>query len=101
MARNNEPAFSRKTPWLICSMRTEIPYPCVGSSANVFRMSISRVPWTRSLGFSGIKSLYPLASEGRILFAYWLSRGEEDLKIQGIFLQNGMRHIEKRRLRSI
>src|SRR5437763_10911235 len=54
MARNNEPAFRRKTPLLICSIRTEIPYPCVGSSANVFRMSISSVPWTRSLGLSGI-----------------------------------------------
>src|SRR5881394_3821808 len=59
MARNNEPAFRRKTPLLICSIRTEIPYPCVGSSANVFRMSISSVPWTRSLGLSGI-NLLPL-----------------------------------------
>src|SRR5215472_5223599 len=57
MARNNEPAFRRKTPLLICSMRTEIPYPCVGSRANVFRMSISRVPWTRSLGLSAINVL--------------------------------------------
>src|SRR6267378_1957389 len=64
MARNNEPALRRKTPLLTCSIRTEIPYPWVGSSANVFRMSISNVPWTRSLGFSGIKSLYP-----------WLPRG--------------------------
>src|SRR5258706_13625524 len=59
MARNNEPAFRRKTPLLICSIRTEIPYPCIGSSANVFRMSISSVPWTRSLGLSGI-NLIPL-----------------------------------------
>src|SRR5438067_13381553 len=57
MARNNEPAFRRKTPLLICSIRTEIPYPCIGSSANVFRMSISSVPWTRSLGLSAIKTL--------------------------------------------
>src|SRR2546421_12556762 len=65
MARNNEPAFRRKTPLLICSIRTEIPYPCVGSSANVFRMSISSVPWTRSLGLlSGIKPSSP-----------WLPRG--------------------------
>src|SRR6266404_941317 len=62
MARNNEPAFRRKTPLLICSIRTEIPYPCIGSSANVFRMSISSVPWTRSLGLSGI-SLPPLGSQ--------------------------------------
>src|SRR6266436_7260407 len=62
MARNNEPAFRRKTPLLICSIRTEIPYPCIGSSANVFRMSISSVPWTRSLGLSGI-SLLPLGSQ--------------------------------------
>src|SRR5882724_3382462 len=55
MARNNEPAFRRKTPLLICSIRTEIPYPCIGSSANVFRMSISSVPWTRSLGLSDIR----------------------------------------------
>src|SRR6267143_4257952 len=59
MARNNEPAFGRKTPLLICSIRTEIPYPCIGSSANVFRMSISKVPWTRSLGLSPIKALPP------------------------------------------
>jgi hypothetical protein len=59
MARNNEPAFRRKTPLLICSIRTEIPYPCIGSSANVFRMSISKVPWTRSLGLSPIKALPP------------------------------------------
>src|SRR5215475_9906889 len=38
-------------------MRTEIPYPCVGSRANVFRMSISRVPWTRSVGLSAINVL--------------------------------------------
>src|SRR5881396_3072536 len=57
MARNNEPALRRKTPLLICSIRTEIPYPCIGSSANVFRMSISSVPWTRSLGLSAIKTL--------------------------------------------
>src|SRR5438034_2255476 len=62
MARNNEPAFRRKTPLLICSIRTEIPYPCVGSSANVFRMSISSVPWTRSLGLSGIN--LPLGYQG-------------------------------------
>src|ERR1041385_677514 len=59
MARNSEPALRRKTPLLICSIRTEIPYPCADSRAKVFRMSISRVPWTRSLGFSGIKSLDP------------------------------------------
>jgi hypothetical protein len=59
MARNNEPALRRKTPLLICSIRTEIPYPCIGSRANVFRMSISRVPWMRSLAFSGIKSFDP------------------------------------------
>src|SRR5881275_252249 len=59
MARNNEPAFRPKTPLLICSIRTEIPYPCMGSSANVFRMSISSVPWPRSLGLSGI-NLLPL-----------------------------------------
>src|SRR5262250_2284405 len=62
MARNNEPALRRKTPLLICSMRTEIPYPCVGSRANVFRMSISRVPWTRSLGLSAINVL-PLGGQ--------------------------------------
>src|SRR6266403_1614020 len=65
MARNNEPAFRQKTPLLICSIRTEIPYPCIGSSANVFRMSISSVPWTRSLGLSGIKPSSP-----------WLPGGE-------------------------
>src|SRR6267142_5523585 len=63
MARNDEPAFRRKTPLLICSIRTEIPYPCVGASANVFRMSMSSVPWTRSLGLSGI-NLLPLGYQG-------------------------------------
>src|ERR1700704_5965435 len=90
MARNSEPAFRRKTPLLICSIRTEIPYPCIGSSANVFRMSISSVPWTRSLGLSGI-NLLPLGyQEGSIRFFYWLSRGEDpkihedkDLRIHG------------------
>jgi hypothetical protein len=37
----------------------------MGSNANVFRMSISSVPWTRSLGLSGIKQSSP-----------WLPRGE-------------------------
>src|SRR6266513_5518516 len=59
MARNNDPEIRQKTPLLICSIRTEIPYPCIGSSANVFRMSISSVPWTRSLGLSGIKIVPP------------------------------------------
>src|SRR5205823_13368562 len=54
MAINNEPALGRKTPWLICSRRTAIPYPCMGSSASVFRMSMSRVPWTRSPDLSPI-----------------------------------------------
>src|SRR5690348_5139924 len=77
MARNNEPALRLKTPLLICSIRTEIPYPCMGSSVNVFRMSISSVPWTRSLGLSGIKSFYPLATKRSIRVSYWLSRGED------------------------
>jgi len=50
----SEPALTRKTPLLSCSIRIEIPYPCVGSSARVFRMSMSRVPWTRSLDLSAI-----------------------------------------------
>src|SRR5207253_9167164 len=44
MATNKEPALRRKTPLLICSSRTAIPYPRMGSSASVFRMSMSRVP---------------------------------------------------------
>src|SRR5437762_13819046 len=59
MAINNEPALGRKTPWLICSRRTAIPYPCMGSRAKVFRMSISRVPWMRSLGLSDMNA-FPL-----------------------------------------
>src|SRR6266550_991628 len=74
MARNNEPAFRRKTPLLICSIRTEIPYPCIGSSANVFRMSMSSVPWTRSLGLSGI-NLVPLGyQEEHTLFLLVVKR---------------------------
>src|ERR1700739_4748406 len=84
MARNNEPALRRKTPLLICSMRTDIPYPWVGSRANVFRMSISSVPWTRSLGFSGMESLYPLATRGRIRFSPWLSRGARLLDLTAV-----------------
>jgi hypothetical protein len=34
--------------------RTAIRYPCMGSSASVFRMSMSRVPSTRSLGWSAL-----------------------------------------------
>src|SRR5260221_6559139 len=89
MARNNEPAFRRKTPLLICSIRTEIPYPCIGSSANVFRMSISSVPWTRSLGLSGI-NLIPLGyQEDNTLLLLVVKRSRpqnscgKDLRIHG------------------
>src|SRR5258708_7750871 len=77
MARNNEPAFRRKTPLLICSIRTEIPYPCIGSSANVFRMSISSVPWTRSLGLSGINLLPPGYQEEHTLLLLVVKRRSE------------------------
>src|SRR5689334_22118037 len=80
MARNNEPALSRKTPLLICSIRTEIPYPCVGSSANVFRMSISSVPWTRSLGLSDIKILPPGYQEEHTLLLLVVKRRALDAK---------------------
>jgi hypothetical protein len=46
--------LTRKTPLLICSMRTAIPYPCMGSSASVLRMSMSSAPWTRSPDLSAI-----------------------------------------------
>src|SRR5207237_396070 len=49
------PHFLFQSPLLICSIRTEMPYPCVGSRAKVFRMSMSSVPWTRSLGLSDIR----------------------------------------------
>src|ERR1017187_3085026 len=32
-------------------MRLAIAHPCMASGATVFKMSRSRVPWTRSLGF--------------------------------------------------
>src|SRR5437879_3560143 len=84
MARNNEPAFRRKTPLLICSIRTEIPYPCIGSSANVFRMSISSVPWTRSLGLSGIKMLPSgYQEEHTLLLLVVKRRGETPLEHPG------------------
>ena len=51
-ATNNEPALIRKVPLLICSSRTAIPYPCIGSRASVLRMSILNVPCTTSLGLS-------------------------------------------------
>jgi hypothetical protein len=54
---NSEPALTRKTPLLICSMRSAIPYPCMGSRATVLRMSMSSVPWTRSLDLSAINPL--------------------------------------------
>src|SRR6266516_991128 len=63
MARNNEPALRRKTPLLICSIRTEIPYPCIGSRASVLRMSMSSVPWTRSLGLSAMGRIPPEVQE--------------------------------------
>src|SRR6516164_462038 len=65
MARNNEPALGRKTPLLICSMRTEIPYPCIGSKARVFRTSMSKVPCITSVVLSGIK----------VLSSYWHPSG--------------------------
>src|SRR5215469_1006672 len=65
MARNNEPALGRKTPLLICSMRTDIPYPCIGSSARVFRTSMSKVPCITSVALSGIK----------VLSSYWHPSG--------------------------
>src|SRR5437879_935065 len=84
MARNNEPAFRRKTPLLICSIRTEIPYPCIGSSANVFRMSISSVPWTRSLGLSAIKTV-PLDNqeENTPLILFVKRRTRRECKLAG------------------
>jgi hypothetical protein len=36
-ATNKEPALTRNTPLLTCSMRTATPYPCIASSANVFQ----------------------------------------------------------------
>src|SRR5437870_12164262 len=39
-------------------------------------MSMSRVPWTRSLGLSGIKPSSPWLPRGSIHLSYWLSRGE-------------------------
>src|SRR5260370_11528944 len=74
MARNNEPALGRKTPLLVCSMRTEIPYPCIGSRASVFRMSISSVPWTRSLGLSCIRILPPGYQEEHTLLLLVVKR---------------------------
>src|SRR6516162_8786300 len=65
MARNNEPALGRKTPFLICSMRTEIPYPCIGSKARVFRTSMPKVPCITSVALSGIK----------VLSSYWHPSG--------------------------
>src|SRR6266550_5085484 len=76
MARNNEPALRRKTPLLICSIRTEIPYPWIGFSASVFRMSMSSVPWTRSLGLSGIKIVPPGYQEEHTLLLLVVKRKE-------------------------
>jgi hypothetical protein len=47
----------------------------MGSRANVLRISISRVPWMRSLAFSGIKSSILLVTRRSIRFSYRLSRG--------------------------
>src|SRR6266576_2974563 len=90
MARNNEPAFRRKTPLLICSIRTEIPYPCIGSSANVFRMSISSVPWTRSLGLSDIY-LLPLGyqEEHTLLLLVVKRRRPENSKGKDLRIHGG------------
>jgi hypothetical protein len=41
----------------------------MGSSANVFRMSISSVPWTRPLGLSGI-NFFPMATMRNIRLFY-------------------------------
>src|ERR1700751_2426768 len=45
-------------------MRSAIPYPCMGSRATVLRMSMSSVPWTRSLDLSAINPL-PLTIKGK------------------------------------
>src|ERR1700694_462227 len=36
-------------------MRRAMPYPCMGWSSSVFRMSMSSVPWTSPLGLSPMK----------------------------------------------
>src|SRR6266436_9209305 len=90
MARNNEPALRRKTPLLICSIRTEIPYPCIGSSANVFRMSISSVPWTRSLGLSAIKTLPLGYQEEHTLLPMVVKRSDTVAAISELWRAPGM-----------
>src|SRR5579864_3825903 len=48
-------------------------------------MSISSVPWTRSLGLSGIKPSSP-----GIRLSYWLSRGEFGRNVKWAFGRFGM-----------
>src|ERR1700689_3599402 len=55
-AGKSDPGFTRNTPALICSIRSAIPYPCIGSSASVLRTSISSVPCTRSRDSSPMNS---------------------------------------------
>ena len=43
-AGSSDPAFTRNTPSLTCSMRSAIPYPCIDSRASVLSTSISSVP---------------------------------------------------------
>ena len=44
-----KPGFTLKTPFEICSMRRAMPKPCIGSRLSVLRISISSVPWMRSV----------------------------------------------------
>src|ERR1700686_5519120 len=59
-AGNSDPGFTWNTPLLICSMRIAIPYPCIGCSSSVFKISMSSVPCTNPLALSVINIRAPL-----------------------------------------
>jgi hypothetical protein len=43
-------------------------------------MSISSVPWTRSLGLSGIKA-FPLTLKGRMMFLILIVKGRQRVEL--------------------
>jgi hypothetical protein len=81
---------------LICSMRIATPYPCTGSSASVFKMSMSKVPCTRSLGLSGMKTL-PLDQELDEELRPYLDMAIEEKMKQGMSREDAARSVRLER----
>src|SRR5215471_8544777 len=84
----------RNVPSLICSIRTETPYPCIGSRASVFRISMSNVPCTRSLGWSPIRNPSPDNQEEDTLLILIVKRRGDSL--QSVYVSKFHRRVRLR-----